>query len=168
MWFKMTLTVALLLFLIGLTHRVDAWFLRTVGTGDRSIPVSRRFGSGLKGLLRVLFSARIFPLLGSVLLDVLLQGRILRDERDRLAWVMHFGLFLGFLLLLLVHALGSTLWVTLDPGYQPTLDPYLFLRNLGGVLLLTGLVLALFRRVKHRGTGSGPRRRMSGPSHCWP
>lgn len=150
MFFKATLTIALILFGIGLIHRVDSWFLRNVGIGDRGIAAPRRFGAGLKGLLGVLFSTRLFSLLKALVVDVLFQARILRDRQDPLVWVMHFCLFVGFLLLLLFHALGDTFAAAVFEEYQPTLNPFLFLRNLFGLFLSGGLVLAVIRRFRRR------------------
>jgi nitrate reductase gamma subunit len=84
--------------------------------------------------------------------DVLFQLRILRDPKDRVLWVMHILIFAGFTLLLLSHALGSIVMDSLFDNYQPTLQPFLFLRNFFGVLILVGLALAVFRRVL-RGKG---------------
>jgi nitrate reductase gamma subunit len=151
MTFNLTLTIALVIFAIGLVHRIDRWFMLDAGTGERGIPVSRRLTVGLKAILAVLFSARIFALLKVLVVDVLFQVRILRDRQDPLAWVMHLGIFWGFVLLLLFHALGGTLGRAVDPDYQSTLNPYLWLRNLCGLLVLAGLTLAVIRRVVRRG-----------------
>jgi nitrate reductase gamma subunit len=85
-----------------------------------------------------------------LLVDVLLQVRILRDKEVRILWIMHILIFAGFTLLLLMHALGSLLTVSLFPEYQSTLNPFLFLRNLFGVMVFVGLVLAVVRRVSLR------------------
>jgi nitrate reductase gamma subunit len=63
---------------------------------------------------------------------------------------MHILIFAGFTLLLLMHALGSVLTRSLFPDYQPTLNPFLFLRNLFGVLVFIGLILAVVRRASPR------------------
>ena len=65
-------------------------------------------------------------------------------------WVMHILIFAGFTLLLLMHALGSVLTKALFPDYQSTLNPFLFLRNVFGVLVFIGLVLAVVRRASPR------------------
>jgi nitrate reductase gamma subunit len=107
-------------------------------------------GAAVKGFLGAMFSGRIFVLLKAFVVDVLLQLRILRDKEDRMLWVMHILIFAGFTLLLLMHALGSVLTRTLFPDYQSTLNPFLFLRNLFGVLVFVGLILAVVRRASLR------------------
>lgn len=147
MFFDVALYTALVIFAIGVIHKIDTWFLLNVGTGDRTVPVSERFADGAKGLLAALFSPKVFTLVKVFFVDVLLQARILRDKRDRLAWVMHICLFFGFMLLLLFHALGGYISRAIDSNYQATLNPWLFLRNLGGFLVIVGLLLAVVRRA---------------------
>ncbi len=147
MVYDIALWLGLVLLGVGLIHRIDAWFLREVGLGERDTTPSMRVATALRGLAGTLFSARIAGVLKVFLLDVLFQARILRDGRDRLAWVMHICIFWGFTLLLLFHALGTTV----VSGYVPTLNPFLFIRNLFGLLLAAGLTLAIVRRVRRRG-----------------
>ena len=146
MVYDIALWVGLALLVVGVIHRIDAWFLRSVGTGDRSVGSGQRFASGLKGLAATIFSARIVGVLKVLVVDVLFQGRILRDSRDRLAWVMHVCLFWGFVLLLLFHALGTYVAPLVGPDYQSTVNPYLALRDVAGLILVAGLVLAAVRR----------------------
>jgi nitrate reductase gamma subunit len=150
MLFNLTLAIALALFAIGLIHKIDSWFMRSVGTGDGRVPIGRRFAAGLKGALGTVLSARIFALLKVLVVDVLFQARILKDKHDPFAWFMHALIFWGFILLLLFHALGGIFSTALDPDYQSTLNPFMFLRNLFGLLVLLGLALAVIRRIAHR------------------
>jgi nitrate reductase gamma subunit len=150
MVYDIALVAGVVLLIIGLIHRIDAWFLRDVGKGERDLPVRARFGSAVKGLLGTVFSLRIFGVLKVFVVDVLLQGRILRDAKDPLAWPMHFCIFVGFTFLLLFHALGSIITTAIDPSYMSTLNPFMFLRNLFGFVLILGLVLAIVRRVVWR------------------
>lgn len=148
--YDLTLWVALIVLGIGVIHRIDAWFLRDVGLGDRSAAPSSRVGAGLKGVLGAVFSRRFAGVLKALILDVLLQWRILRDAGDPLAWVMHLAIFWGFILLLVFHALGSTFGGWIAEGYVSTLNPFLFLRNLAGLVLAAGLVAAVARRIRRR------------------
>ncbi len=147
MVYDIALWVGLVLLGIGIIHRIDAWFLRSVGTGDRSVPPGRRAAAGLAGIASTLFSGRVVGLLKALVVDVLFQGRILRDAGDRLAWVLHACLFWGFVLLLLFHALGTYAGPLIGPAYQSTVAPYLWLRDVAGLALVTGLVLAVVRRI---------------------
>lgn len=151
MVYEVTVWVALILLAVGALHRIDAWFLREVGLGERGAPPSRRVGAGLAGALRALFSGRLLGVLKVLLLDVPFQARILRDARDPLAWVMHLAIFWGFVLLLVFHALGSTFGSWIAEAYVPTLQPFLWLRNLAGLVLAAGLALAVVRRLRVRG-----------------
>lgn len=147
MFFDYALSIALVIFAIGLIHKIDSWFLTNVGSGEHNSSIAQRFKTGLTGILTMIFSARIFRFVKVFVLDVLLQVRILTDRRDPLAWIMHLCLFLGFVFLLIFHAMGSTFAVAVDPDYQSTLNPFMLLRNVFGALALFGLVLAVLRRA---------------------
>jgi nitrate reductase gamma subunit len=147
MIFDITLTIALIIFGIGLIHRIDTWFIMHVGVGDRNVPVVKRFKEGAKGVLTAIFSLKIFKLIKVLLVDILFQARILKDRQDSLVWVMHIFLFFGFMFLLLFHALGNQITASIDMNYQSTLNPYMFLRNLFGCFMGVGLVLAIIRRA---------------------
>ena len=150
MIFDIALYTALVIFGIGLIHKIDTWFLLNVGTGDRSIPVGQRFASGAKGVLYSIFSGKIIKILKVFFVDVLFQARILKDKKDGLGWVMHLCLFWGFMLLLIFHALDKYFATAVSSNYQSTLNPWMFLTNLFGLILLVGLVLAIVRRAVTR------------------
>jgi len=46
-----------------------------------------------------------------------------------------------------MHALGSSISESLFSDYQPTLNPFLFLRDFFGVMVLAGVGIAVFRRI---------------------
>ncbi|MFO7693769.1 MAG: hypothetical protein R6V57_11845 [Vicinamibacterales bacterium] len=142
---------ALILLGIGVIHRIDAWFLRGVGLADRNVTAGERFGAGLRGALAAVFSGRILKVLKVLVVDVLFQARILRDRKDPLAYAMHLLIFFGFMALLLFHALGSVFggWIS-STGYVSTLNPFMFMTDLFGLMLATGLALAIVRRVVRR------------------
>jgi nitrate reductase gamma subunit len=147
MFFDVSLYLALVVFAFGMVIRIVSWFRRDVGMGEKGIAASARLAAAVKGLLGAVFSRRIFSLIKSFVVDVLLQLRILRGKEDRIVWIMHILIFTGFTLLLLMHALGSVLTQAVFPDYQSTLNPFLFLRNLFGVLVFVGIVLAFVRRA---------------------
>ncbi len=78
------------------------------------------------------------------LADILLLRRTLR--RGVLRWAGHMLLVLGFLPLVLLHAMDGVVTRALFAGYEPTLDPWQFLRNLFGLVSLAGLILLLWNR----------------------
>jgi len=147
MLFNALLYTALFLFLAGSIYKISRWFYQYAGTGERSLAVSQRIASALKGVAAVIFSVKVFSLIKVLSVDVLLQLRILRDKKDPLVWVMHIFIFIGFAFLLILHALGSHITVAIYPDYQSTLNPFMFLRNLGGMFVGLGLVLAIIRRT---------------------
>jgi nitrate reductase gamma subunit len=108
------------------------------------IPASTRVSAAIKGIISTLFSMKVFTLLRVFVLDVILQIRILRE--DFLRWFMHMCIFGGFMLLLLMHALDNFITSALFTDYYSTLNPFMFLRDLFGALVILGLGLALYRR----------------------
>jgi hypothetical protein len=61
------------------------------------------------------------------------------------------------------HALEDLVSRPLFPGYEPTLDPWQFLRDLFGVLVIVGLGVALSRRLFVRDMRRTPASRTSSP-----
>lgn len=144
MFFQMTLTGALIVFGIGLLYKVSTWFRFDVGPSEKRASPAKRLGAFIKGLVEVLFSSKILVLLRVFFLDVLLQMRTFKESRFR--WAMHMTLFWGFILLLLMHALERQITASLFPDYAATLNPFLFLRNLLALVVLTGMGMAVYRR----------------------
>ncbi|MDI6796385.1 MAG: 4Fe-4S dicluster domain-containing protein, partial [Desulfatibacillaceae bacterium] len=68
------------------------------------------------------------------------QLRILKQSFTR--WAMHMLIFYGFMYLLVFHALAIYF---ANPG-EAYLNPWLFLRNVAGVMVLVGLCIAFARR----------------------
>ncbi len=77
-------------------------------------------------------------------LNTLVQVRLFKAGKIR--WLIHFGLFVGFLYLLLVHGLHDLTSDLFFDYYEPTIDPYQFLRNLNGVFVGLGCIAFLLRR----------------------
>ncbi len=151
MIFTLSLYASLAIFLVGSLVRIAYWFRVRIGPESEDQTIGARLGSACRGFVSMLFSRRIFSFLKVFLLDVLLQVRILR--KDFLRWVMHILIFYGFVLLLLMHALEQQVTEVLFPDYTSTLNPYLFLRNLFGAMVMAGLLLAVFRRARLKGKG---------------
>ncbi len=137
--------IALAFFAGAITYRASAWFRNGLAPGARAIPAWSRLRSALHGLASTVFSARLFALLEALLLDVLLQRRLLKENAVR--WLAHLCLFGAFMSLLLVHALAPLVTARLLPGYEATLNPFLLLRDLLGAVLLAGLAVAVHRRL---------------------
>lgn len=115
----------------GLFYRISRWNGCPVGEDDAAAPGFVR---------RSLFSLR------ALFVDVILLFRSLRTGPVR--WGAHCLVLFGFMGLLLFHALDDTITARFFPAYEATLDPWFFLRNLFGFLVLIGLALMVFRRVR--------------------
>ncbi len=144
MLFQASLYIALVVCGCGLLYKISTWF-RYHLDNDRQHTLSRRVGAFVKGCLATLFSRRLITLLKVLVLDVLLQVRIWRENRIR--WIMHICLMYGFMALLLLHALEKYISENLFANYYPTLSPYLLIRNLAFVSVMVGLIVAICRRT---------------------
>ena len=140
-FFDAGLYISLIFCLAGLAWRVARWF--------RHKPAARlRPQSRVQPALIKKFTAALIK-------DVVLLARTARRSPYR--WAAHSLIFAGFMYLLLFHAMSGLVASSLVDNYWPTLDPWQFLRNLAGLMVLTGIVMAVLRRL------SNPRlRRLSG------
>lgn len=144
MFFTVSLYLALAIFAIGTVYKIATWFTRKVGVTGHEFTPAQRAGAAVRGIFGVLFSARVIPLIRALILDVLLQLRIAKESRLR--WVMHLLIFGGFMLLFLMHAMEKFITVKLFPGYFSTLNPYFYLRDIFGLMVVVGVGIAVFRR----------------------
>ena len=144
MFLTASLYVALAIFGLALIYKVSTWFRFKIGIESTQISTPKRFFAAVKGILSTLFSANILTLLKVFLLDVLLQFRILKE--DTLRWVMHICIYAGFFLLLFMHALDKYITVAIWKNYYSTINPFMFLRDLFGVLVIIGVAIAIYRR----------------------
>lgn len=144
MFLKTSVLVALAVCGLGLLYKIRLWMTVSIGDASRDLSPGQRLAAAIKGLFCGIFSLRIFPALGAFILDGLLQRRVWRHSR--LAWLAHECIFLGFMGLLFMHALGDVLTARIFKDYYPTVSPYMFLRDLSGVVVILGVVLAIYRR----------------------
>ena len=148
MFFRITLYLSLIISGLGTAYKVLSWFRCRIGDQARDLSPGKRVSAALWGIGFTLFSRRILDLIKSGLLEVLLLRRLFHEGFSR--WFMHLCLAYGFLSLLLLHALDRFITQKLFPGYFPTLQPFLFLRNFFGALVLVGLAIAVYRRLFDR------------------
>ncbi|MBW1778429.1 MAG: 4Fe-4S dicluster domain-containing protein [Deltaproteobacteria bacterium] len=144
MVFTVSLYLALVVFAAGTFYKVAAWFTRKVGVFGQGFTPARRVGAAVRGILGVLFSVKVFFLIRTFILDVLLQVRIVKE--DPLRWIMHLLIYGGFILLLLMHALEDHITVALFPDYYSTLSPFFVLRDIFGLMVIVGVGIAVYRR----------------------
>jgi heterodisulfide reductase subunit C len=144
MFFTISLYLALAVFGVGLLYKISTWFRHRIGLDAREFSAVERAAAAIKGIAITLFSGKIFTLLRVFIVDVLLQIRVLRQ--DFLRWLMHICLYVGFMLLLLMHALDKFITSVLFPEYYSTINPFMFLRDLFGFMVILGITIALYRR----------------------
>lgn len=144
MFFDSLLYGSLLIFIVGSAYKSYTWVSRQITGPELPYSTGQRISQVLKGILGVIFSGRIVTLVKVLLLDVILQRRILKE--DTLRWVMHMLIFAGFMLLLFFHAFESWVSSNLFEDYASTAHPYLFLRNLFGLMVFAGVAIAMYRR----------------------
>ncbi len=147
MFFDISLYVSLIIFSAGLLYKISGWFTHAF-ISDRDLSTAAKLSAVLKGCVKAVFSTKIILFLYSFVVDGLLQIRILKTSFIR--WFMHFCLFIGFILLVIMHVFDETITASLFIDYAPTLNPFMYLRNILGVMVLTGLLIAVVRRFSNR------------------
>jgi nitrate reductase gamma subunit len=145
MFYTVTLYISLIIFCLGLVYKISTWFQYEIGQEARSIAASTRILAATRGLVLTLLSEKIFVLLKVFVLDVLLQTWLLRKDFAR--WLIHICIYGGFMLLLLMHALDKFITSALFTDYYSTLNPFMFLRDASGAMVIVGLAAALYRRL---------------------
>ncbi|MBC8199312.1 MAG: 4Fe-4S dicluster domain-containing protein [Desulfobacterales bacterium] len=144
MAFNVLLYTSLFVFISGVIYKIYTWFSWEIGISSRDIDRSERLSAAFKGMLEVIFSAKILILIKVFILDVVFQKRILKE--DFLRWAMHMLIYTGFMLLLLMHALDEHITASLFSEYYSTLNPFFFLRNFFSMMVIAGLTIAIYRR----------------------
>ena len=140
--------VAAAIFSMGIIWRITTFFKLSIGPDQtRFSPVQR-----IRGLVYGCAGTLISPvhtvkLLKSVILDVVLQLPLM--IRDPLKWFMHISIYWGFAGLLFFHALEGVVSERLFSNYASTLNPFMALRNITGVMVILGIAIAVYRRKTH-------------------
>jgi heterodisulfide reductase subunit C/nitrate reductase gamma subunit len=142
--FDYLLYASLIIFLLGLIYKASNWFTKTIGPADPAMTTAQRLRAAGGGILKVIFSPKFLQVLKAITIDVLLLGRVFKEDIGR--WLAHMLIFYGFMLLLLMHALDSVITEAWFNDYYPTVNPYFFLRDLAGVMVLAGAAFAVLRR----------------------
>ncbi len=147
--FAWAVALATAIAVAGSLWRVASW-LRLGRGRDRAAAVPA-------GLERPPRRLRVRRAVAVLVLDVLGQRRLF--TRDPVRWAAHLVLVAGFLGLFFLHALGDVVATRLAGAYMSTVSPWLWLRDLFGLLVLLGFVLGIPRRLWARGRLPVPRRR---------
>ena len=159
MAFTLALYISLAIFSLGLIYKISTWFSRKIGVVAKDFTTSERISEAFKGIAGVVFSAKLITLIKVFILDVVLQARILKEDFTR--WLMHMLIFGGFTLLLLMHALEKHISEAIFAEYYATLNPFFFLRDVFGLMVLIGVGIAIYRRFVLK----VPRLRTKGVDH---
>ncbi len=144
-FFSITLYVSLAVFAIGTLYRIWTWMGTAIGSDAAALSAGQRAGAALKGTLATIFSPRLLTLIKAVLLDAILQVKVAKTDFGR--WLMHALIFFGFMALLLMHAMDEPISKNVFSNYESTLNPFFFLRNLLGLMVIVGVAIAIFRRM---------------------
>jgi len=155
--FNSLFLTALIIFFLGLSYKVSNWFVKKIASPGQTITTSQRVRSAAGGIFRVIFSPKFLIVLRVILVDVLLQGRVFKEDVTR--WLAHMLIFYGFMLLLVMHALDSVVTEALFSDYYATVNPFFFLRDLFGTMVIVGVAMAVFRRyfLKRSRLRTGPK-----------
>lgn len=148
MIFNVLLAIALAVCVIGLFLRAARWFARGVTAKDRGLAAGARLRSAGMAMVNAVFTGKIVAVLKGVVLDGLFQIRLYRADRAR--WLAHLLIFWGFVPLLILHAMDGIVTSALFPEYVSTANPWLFLRNFLGLVVVAGLALSGYRRIATR------------------
>jgi heterodisulfide reductase subunit C/nitrate reductase gamma subunit len=149
MLYSITFNIALVVFILGILYRVGRWFTVRIGPDACQYPFWTRIGRAVTSLFSVCFTRNILGLIRAFFFQVIFQGHILK--KDPLRWLMHFAIFAGIMLLVIFHALDDQVTAELFSDYYSTVNPYLFLRNLFGAMVLAGIAIAGCRRLFLKG-----------------
>jgi heterodisulfide reductase subunit C/nitrate reductase gamma subunit len=144
MIFSISLYVSLAIFIIGLIYKISRWLSLKTTIQAKQIPTSRRVSSALRGIILTIFSGKILTLVKVFFLDVLLQRKVLKEDFFR--WITHILIYGAFMLLLFIHALDNFTASAIFDNYSSTINPFMFLRDLFGALVIIGVCMALYRR----------------------
>lgn len=157
--FDYLLYASLIIFLLCLIYKASLWFTRSLGPPDPDMTAARRLKAAAGGILGVIFSAKLLEVFKAILIDVLMLKRVFKEDIGR--WLAHMLIFYGFMLLLLMHALDAVTSEAWFDGYYATANPYFFLRDFAGAMVLAGVGLAGWRRYLSK----TPRLRTGGRDH---
>lgn len=161
-----TTVLSLFVFLLGIISLISIWMSGNLA-GDKAMGHGTKVSKMSFSILGALFSVRILHITKALTFDALLQRRLYRQSRLR--WLIHSLIFLPFVFRFSwgMVALLSSLWVPekqlawamLDKNYP--VGAFLF--DLTGVMVISGVMLVLFRRAFRKSE------KLPGlPKHDWP
>lgn len=144
MTFDFLFNLSLVLFAIGMLMKCIHWFSFKIGLQAQNSTFSQRLSSSVNTIPGLIFTTKIVTILKTIFFEVLLLQKVFKQ--DILRWAMHMLIFWGFILLLFMHALESVVSEKIFSFYYSTVNPFMFLRDFFGVMVLIGLIIAICRR----------------------
>ena len=144
MFYTIGLYTALGICTVGLIFKISNWFRYKIGPDSAKISTRRRVSAAIQGIFSTLMSGKSLILLKVFIQDVLCQKWLIKQ--DFLRWSAHICIYGGFMLLLLMHGLDKLVTAVLFTDYYSTLNPFMFLRNFFGLIVVLGLGIAIWRR----------------------
>lgn len=143
MFYELTLFISLTAFIAGMIYRVSAWFRHRVEfeSASHDKTDSGRISSAASGIFSTIFSSKFPALIQSLAKDVLVQMRILKEDKRR--WAMHILIFSGFTFLFIFHALDRVIVTPIFDRFYLAINPFLII---AGLMVLWGIAIAVYRR----------------------
>ena len=77
--------------------------------------------------------------------NTIFQVKLFKASKTR--WLIHILVLSGFIYLLIFHALADLTSVKIFQYYEPTVDPFQFLRNITGFMVAMGCLGFLFKKI---------------------
>lgn len=147
-------TVAMIVFLVGMGLTLSVWLQGTVN-GRSDISASQKLVFLIRGTLATVFSARLGALLRALIWDGTIHPTLFRQHKLR--WAAHFCVFGGIVLLTILSAFSFVSVKIMIPIFKmdnlftsifANKDHVLtaFLNELGGLVVMVGLIIVIFRR----------------------
>jgi nitrate reductase gamma subunit len=148
-----TTILSLIVFLVGIVM-VISYVLSGSMPGEADTGPLNKLFKLLWNAVRTVFSQKIFSIIKTMILDVLLQRRLYRQSGRR--WLIHSLIFYAFVfrfswgIVALIGSLWkpewSSVWVMLDKNHPITA----FLFDLTGIMAISGVILAFIRGWRTR------------------
>lgn len=145
MLFNVTLHLALAALFFGMAWRLWTWLNRDFAASIPTAGPAQRLRAAIKGIAQSFTSLEgLRRLAETIFLDGIFQRRVLRESLWR--WLAHQGIFWGFVLLILFHALENQVSERLFSDYYSTLAPFSMIRDILGLAVFLGLLGFAWRR----------------------
>ncbi|MBF0101731.1 MAG: 4Fe-4S dicluster domain-containing protein [Desulfobacterales bacterium] len=144
MIFTISLYLSLGICILGLLYRLVSWFTLNTQLRGTHYGWVDRIKDASKAVIGSIFSVKCVNIIKTFIIEVVLQLHIIKNDPFR--WIAHICIFLGFTLLLFMHAMEDIVSTALFSGYYSTVNPYLCLRNIFGLMTIVGIIMVVGRR----------------------